>query len=633
MVNKTELAALVKRVLGGDTRAYETIYLATKDNIYFHAKTVLKSDESAWDAVQDTFVAAFRSLEKLRAPATAETWLCAIAGNLCYARLKRQKPPADAAPSSAAAAPPVDADASTVRRFCADALSRLSDMQRIAVLFRYVDDMSLAQIGSVMRCGESTVKTCLDVAEKSLCIYRDSDGAEYGITPTQLKTALAEMREETVLSPSETLSIGMTVAQKCGYTSALRVTTGAEPERGAAEARNDRPARDDASGREMPARRGEKHDTAPSERERKRPSRPSPHERAARGARMGTRVLAAGLVVIGVVVGALAVRGIMDARRTKDTTPDNIASFTDEEDVAVSENTPAEESAAVEPEPLTSEQAQAYIGVITDYTGRFGVCTASTGAQGLAYAKLIDFDLDGQYELYLYYIDGNFSEENQPYSVGENGEALLCLHEELWDYDGELRRCFAQEHCTGGSAEDGTGAARWLVSGEAGADRLVSWYSYTDENGYIHHCVANYAVTDGELAVSEEVSSMFVVANAANQRRDGYLIEEYYGSDNAHYDDIAYFVEGAVTDADGRRSYNYEQCQAILDIGTADIVPLNDCEETTPVAILKESYDARRTGTQLICPDGFDGSGTLAWEVSDVNAFLSMLADICTGNG
>ena len=145
--------------------------------------------------------------------------------------------------------------------------------------------------------------------------------------------------------------------------------------------------------------------------------------------------------------------------------------------------------------------------------------------------------------------------------------------------------------------------------------------------------MANYAFADGELAVSEDVSSMFVVANAANQRRDGFLIEEYYGSDSSHYDDIAYFVEGAVTDADGRRAYNYEQCQAILDIGTADIVPLNDWDAAAPVAILKDSYDARRAGTQLICPDGFDGSGTLAWEVNDVNAFLSMLADICTGNG
>ena len=63
MVDKTELAALVERVLGGDTRAYETIYLETKDNIYFHAKTVLKSDESAWDAVQDTFVAASSSFK------------------------------------------------------------------------------------------------------------------------------------------------------------------------------------------------------------------------------------------------------------------------------------------------------------------------------------------------------------------------------------------------------------------------------------------------------------------------------------------------------------------------------------------------------------------------------------------
>lgn len=630
MVDKTELAALVERVLGGDTCAYEAIYLATKDNIYFHAKTVLKSDESAWDAVQDTFVAAFRSLEKLRTPATAETWLCAIAGNLCYARLKRQKTPADAAPSSVAAAPAADADEMTVRRFCADAFSRLSDMQRIAVLFRYVDGMSLAQIGSVMRCGESTVKTCLDVAEKSLCIYRDSAGAERGVTPTQLRASLMAMQAETVLSPSITLSIGMTVAQKCGYTSALRVTTADEPRQIAPSRRAADPARE----RNGDERRSGATGADPSRgSERKRPPRPSAYERASRGAKKGTRVLACGLLVTGVVVGALAVRGIMDVRRAGDTVPDNLASFSLEPDTAASGEAAAPQSAAAaEIAPLTSECAQAYIGVITDYTGRYGVCQASTGAQGLAYARLIDFDLDGQYEMYLYYIDQSFSEENRQYSVGDNGETLWCLHEELWDYDGGLNRCFAQEHCTGGSVEDGTGAARWLVTDAAGADSLVSWYSYTDENGYIHQCVANYVLADGTLTASEDVSAMFVVANAANQRRDGYLIEEYYGTDSSHFDDIAYFVEGAVTDGDGRRAYNYEQCQAILDIGTADIVPLNDWDDDAPVAILKDSYDARRSGTQLIYPDGIDGSGTLAWEVSDINAFLSMLADACTEN-
>lgn len=625
MADKKELAALVERVLGGDTRAYEMIYLLTKDNIYFHAKTVLKSDESAWDAVQDTFVAAFRSLEKLRTPATAETWLCAIAGNLCYARLKRQKTPADAAPSSAAAPPAINADEVTVRRFCADALSRLSDMQRIAVLFRYVDDMSLPQIGSVMRCGESTVKTCLDVAEKSLCIYRDSAGAEYGITPTQLKTALAQIQEETALTPAITLSIGTTVAQKCGYTSALRVTTAAEPPRSAPPKRAD-------AGRDAPEPGDRRRADEPREGERKRPARPTPHERAARSAKMGTRVLACGLLVMGVVVGALAVRGIMDVRRAENTTPDNIVSFI----VAPDEGAGADPALAQPDGPvtpqLTSEQAQAYIGVITGYTGRLGVCSAVTGAQGLAYARLVDLDLDGQYELYLYYIDQNFSEENKQYSIGENGETLWCLHEEIWDYDGALNQVYAQEHCTGGNAEDGTGAARWLIADASGADRLVSWYSYTDENGYIHQSVTNYDLADGVFTAGEEVSAMFVVANAANQRRDGYLIEEYYGSDSAHFDDIGYFVEGAVTDADGRRAYNYEQCQAILDIGTADVVPLGEWDAAAPVALLKDSYDARSGGTQLIYPDGIGGSGALSWEVSDVNAFLGMLADACTGS-
>lgn len=599
-----KLGMLVQKVLNGDVQAYEKIFLNTKDNVFFHAKTLLKSDESAWDAVQDTYVAAFRGLEKLRTPDTAEVWLCAIAGNLCFNRIKRQTN-TQKDDKWTLTPPELTAKDEPVRDYVAKALDALPVIQRIAILFRYCDDMSLAQIGSVIRGDEAAVRQCLAEAESNLGLVRDSAEDGRGITPARLKQALTDIRDDTVLPPAITLSIGLAVAQKCGYTSELRVTVGA-----------DKGAKSRAS---------DTHGTGENDTAGKKAPRPTARERAAQGAKKGAMILASGLVVVGFVVGGFAVRAVVDARNADDGTPDNLNTFS-----TGHSNDDADAADGVQ--ALSSESAQAYISIISDYTGRFGVSSSNQTGEGLAYAALIDFDGDGRQELYLYYIDSNFSADSIAFSVNEAGEPMRCLHEELWRYDGQLQCCFTQEHYIGGDLEDGTGAARWIAEADNGTTRLVSWYTYTDENGYIHQTAVNYALTDGVISESERTEGMFVVANEVKHRRDGYLVEEYYGTDNAHYDDVAYFVEGAVTNADGRTAYTYEQSQAILDIATADVVPLNTEETDTPVVRLKENYDIRTQKMRLFAVEETDTGKYLDWAVSDVNAFLGMLADACVGN-
>lgn len=599
-----KLGMLVQKVLNGDVQAYEKIFLNTKDNVFFHAKTLLKSDESAWDAVQDTYVAAFRGLEKLRTPDTAEVWLCAIAGNLCFNRIKRQTN-TQKDDKWTLTPPELTAKDEAVRDYVAKALDALPVIQRIAILFRYCDDMSLAQIGSVIRGDEAAVRQCLAEAESNLGLVRDSAEDGRGITPARLKQALTDIRDDTVLPPAITLSIGLAVAQKCGYTSELRVTVGA-----------DKGAKSRAS---------DTHGTGENDTTGKKAPRPTARERAAQGAKKGAMILASGLVVVGFVVGGFAVRAVVDARNADDGTPDNLNTFS-----TGHSNDDADAADGVQ--ALSSESAQAYISIISDYTGRFGVSSSNQTGEGLAYAALIDFDGDGRQELYLYYIDSNFSADSIAFSVNEAGEPMRCLHEELWRYDGQLQCCFTQEHYIDGDLEDGTGAARWIAEADNGTTKLVSWYTYTDENGYIHQTAVNYALTEGVISESERTEGMFVVANEVKHRRDGYLVEEYYGTDNAHYDDVAYFVEGAVTNTDGRTAYTYEQSQAILDIATADVVPLNTEETDTPVVRLKENYDIRTQKMRLFAVEETDTGKYLDWAVSDVNAFLGMLADACVGN-
>lgn len=612
------VAELVKRVSGGDTRAFEELFLATKDDVFFHAKTALKSEENAWDVVQDTYIAAYRSMDKLKAPETVQLWLCAIAGNLCFTRLRRLSFAANEQREKPAEAAQSEAGRDVLAR-----LERLTETQRIAVLYRYCDDMSLARIGTMLRCGESAVKTLLADAERVMKLERESAGkAENAphdggvITPSALKAGLEELRQLTTLPLPVTLGIAEAVARAGGYTSTLRVVTTRQETKKQPEKNSDKKTDDKLPREEKPQRQNTE---APRERTR----------RAAHGAKKSAMALASGLVVVGVVVGAFAIRAVMDARKGKPVLPDNISALTDENDDHVMlDETVNRQNPTPEKSALSAAAAQAYIGVISDYTGRLGVCAMQDEGQGLAYAELIDFDRDGAEELYLFYIDKSFSGENEPYRLSSSGEERACLHEEVWSYNGELTRIYAQEHCANGSLEDGTGASRWLCE-LAGGTQLVSWYSYTDENGYINQSLTRYELKDGALSPCEEVTGMFVVANAANQRRDGYLIEQYYGTDNAHFDDVAYFVEGALISADGRQAFNYEQCQGILDIGTADVVPLNNAEGITPVSKLSEGYTARRQGIQLITVTGDGDDAKLSWLTNDVNAFLSELADIC----
>lgn len=604
------LSELVERVLSGDAQSYEELYLQTKDNVYFHAKTALLSEETAWDIVQNTYTAAFRSLSRLKTPETAETWLCAIAGNLCFSRLHKQKSTTEQ----------VHRGDDTLRGRVEDGLAALTDMQRIAVLFRYCDDMSLAQIGTVLRCGEGAVGTLLADAERVLGISRETaPGAPKGdaLTPTVLKTGLMEIKADTRLSPAVTLGVAEALAQKCGYKSTLRIVPGVSPQGGE---RLNRPAKTDSSANDEPvAVATGRGSDAP---------RPGV-DRARRNARKSAMALASGLVVVGLVVGAFSVRAIIDARSADDLTPDNLDALFDENaQPAVHSAADPDGDAAAPADALTVEAAQAYIGIISDYTGRFGVCASPDTGAGLAYAELIDFDGDGRQELYLYYIDNAFSPENETYRLNAAGEEQWCLHEQLWSFDGALTLIYEQEHCGLAPVDSAEGASRWLCTGADGRTRFFAWYSYTDENGYINHSSTVYELRDGALTAVKETTAMFVVANAANQRRDGYLIEEYYGTDNSHFDDIGYFVEGAITTADGRTSFNYEQCQALLDIGTADVVPISPDNSGTPIGELAEAYVARQQGTQLITSDG----ATLTWATNDVNAFLSTLADICTGN-
>ena len=114
--------------------------------------------EVARDVAQDTLAKAVAQWRKVRKLDVPEAWLHRVAINLANSHFRRRKVESRAnerVKDQAVHPMGIDtADAVAVR----SALSSLSERQRLAILYRYFLDYSVAQAAAAMDCNEGTVK-------------------------------------------------------------------------------------------------------------------------------------------------------------------------------------------------------------------------------------------------------------------------------------------------------------------------------------------------------------------------------------------------------------------------------------------------------------------------------------------
>jgi RNA polymerase sigma-70 factor (ECF subfamily) len=83
---KTEDSELVARFQRGDESAFTQIVSAHRGRIYGYVRGMLRNETDAEEVTQDTFVRAYRSLDRFRGDASLTTWLHRIATNLARNR-------------------------------------------------------------------------------------------------------------------------------------------------------------------------------------------------------------------------------------------------------------------------------------------------------------------------------------------------------------------------------------------------------------------------------------------------------------------------------------------------------------------------------------------------------------------
>jgi RNA polymerase sigma-70 factor (ECF subfamily) len=154
---------LVTRARNGDRRALEVLVERHAPRVQRLAAQLFEDLEEARDAAQESLVKLCTRLRQFRGDAQFATWLHRLVVNTCRDRMARQRVRrTEPLPSVETASD--DGDLARVallgdlRRDVADALSRLSRDQRIAVVLRDSFGLSYEEIARVARMPVGTAK-------------------------------------------------------------------------------------------------------------------------------------------------------------------------------------------------------------------------------------------------------------------------------------------------------------------------------------------------------------------------------------------------------------------------------------------------------------------------------------------
>ena len=161
------------RVRAGDERAFELVFDRYHRSLLAFCRRMLASDEEAEDALQHTFMAAYRALRSSERPIHLKAWLYTIARNRCLSILRARREQValdDGHAASDGLAADVDRRAE-LRGLLAD-LEQLPEEQRAALVLFELGDHSHDEIAEVLGVRRDKVKALVFQARESLAGWR-----------------------------------------------------------------------------------------------------------------------------------------------------------------------------------------------------------------------------------------------------------------------------------------------------------------------------------------------------------------------------------------------------------------------------------------------------------------------------
>ena len=166
---------LMLRFQKGDEVGFRVLVDRYRQRIFAFTWRFLRGSQESEDIAQEVFVKVYFARETWRPAAKFSTWIYVITRNTCLQALKKMGPRLSVDSRQAedgrelietladrkAPEPSGHVLAGEKSRRIADALDRLPESQKMAIILRRYDQLSYEEIGEVMNCSVQSVKSLL----------------------------------------------------------------------------------------------------------------------------------------------------------------------------------------------------------------------------------------------------------------------------------------------------------------------------------------------------------------------------------------------------------------------------------------------------------------------------------------
>ena len=171
-------AELVRRIALGEQDAFVLLMRRYNQTLYRTARSILRDDAEAEDAVQEAYMLAYRAIGSFRGDAKLSTWLIRIVANEAIGRARKRtrraeiiqigggpeaEADAEAAEVNTDAAAPEQPDHAAMRaesrRLLEAKIDELPDAFRTVFVLRAVEELTVEETAATLGIPEATVRT------------------------------------------------------------------------------------------------------------------------------------------------------------------------------------------------------------------------------------------------------------------------------------------------------------------------------------------------------------------------------------------------------------------------------------------------------------------------------------------
>ncbi len=165
---------LVKLVKAGEVQPFDELVRRHQVKIHDLCYKMVRNYDDAKDLAQETFIKAYRKIDRFGERAKFSTWLYRIAVNNCLNYLKKQRPTEelfDEITSSGKEDPVQIYKSKKFGEMIKRAVAKLPEVQKAVFTLRTLQDLSYQEVSNILKKPVSTIKVNHHLAVKNLRRY------------------------------------------------------------------------------------------------------------------------------------------------------------------------------------------------------------------------------------------------------------------------------------------------------------------------------------------------------------------------------------------------------------------------------------------------------------------------------